>query len=489
MRIIRKISILMSGITVALLFSLCRNTESSPTAPPVDPDSTRCITILYTNDEHGWMEVSQYSDGAAGMMGLWREKEGYSEDGPFLILSGGDMWTGPAISTWFQGESMIEVMNTMNYDAAAIGNHEFDFNIDVLQQRISEANFPLLSANIRYKGTDEIPDFAIPYIIIEVNGIKVGLIGLTTTTTPTSTFPEHVADLDFISYETALQEIVPEVKSNDAELLIVIAHIPEYEMRTFAPFVSSMGIPLLLGGHGHEVVNDCIGSTTILEAGSYMRYYGKVEINFNTELDSVITIESGIYDNLDTTPDPAVEAVVSYWRTMTDNELSQVIGYADQTIDQESDLMFNMVTDSWLWAIPPADISLTNKGGIRQSIPSGDITLSTIVGVLPFDNDIVELDLTGSQLINSIGYLIVGGMTTIGEYRLSDGTPIFQDSVYQVLTIDYLYSRTDYPFQEYDPVPYNTSISYRQPVIDWIKSMNTSQANPLNPYLDPVSRQ
>jgi 2',3'-cyclic-nucleotide 2'-phosphodiesterase (5'-nucleotidase family) len=486
---IKKISILMSGITVALLFSLCRNPESIPTAPPVDPDSTRCITILYTNDEHGWMEVSQYSDGAAGMMGLWREKEGYSEEGPFLILSGGDMWTGPAISTWFQGESMIEVMNTMNYDAAAIGNHEFDFKIDVLQQRISEANFPLLSANIRHKGTDEIPDFAIPYLIIEVNGIKVGLIGLTTTTTPISTFPEHVADLDFISYETALQEIVPEVKSNDAELLIVLAHIPEYEMRTLAPFVSSMGIPLLLGGHGHELVNDRIGSTTILEAGSYMRYYGKVKINFNTELDSVITIESGIYDNLDTAPDPAVEAVVSYWRTMTDNELSQVIGYADQTIDQRSDLMFNMVTDSWLWAIPSADISLTNKGGIRQYIPSGDITLSTIVGVLPFDNDIVELDLTGSQLINSIGYLVVGGMTTIGEYRLSDGTPIFQDSVYQVLTTDYLYSRTDYPFQEYDPVPYNTSINYRQPVIDWIKSMNTSQSNPLNPYLDPVSRQ
>ncbi|MBW1839948.1 MAG: 5'-nucleotidase C-terminal domain-containing protein, partial [Deltaproteobacteria bacterium] len=256
------------------------------------------------------------------------------------------------------------------------------------------------------------------------------------------------------------------------------------------PFVSSMGIPLLLGGHGHELVNDRIGSTTILEAGSYMRYYGKVEINFNTELDSVITIESGIYDNLDTAPpDPAVEAVVSYWRTMTDNELSQVIGYADQTIDQRSDLMFNMVTDSWLWAIPSADISLTNRGGIRQYIPSGDITLSTIVGVLPFDNDIVELDLTGSQLINSIGYLVVGGMTTVGEYRLSDGTPIFQDSVYQVLTTDYLYSITDYPFQEYDPVPYNTSISYRQPVIDWIKSMNTSQSNPLNPYLDPVSRQ
>ena len=87
---------------------------------------------MYTNDEHGLMEATESSGGAAGLMGLWREQEGYSENGPYLILSGGDMWTGPAISTWFKGESMVNVMNGMQYDAAAIGNHEFDFKIEGL---------------------------------------------------------------------------------------------------------------------------------------------------------------------------------------------------------------------------------------------------------------------------------------------------------------------------------------------------------------------
>ena len=91
-------------------------------------DETSTITIIYTNDEHGWIENSEYSDGSAKMMGLWRENEGYDGNDRYLILSGGDNWTGPAISTWFEGESTVDVMNAMEYDASVIDNHEFDFH-------------------------------------------------------------------------------------------------------------------------------------------------------------------------------------------------------------------------------------------------------------------------------------------------------------------------------------------------------------------------
>ena len=123
-------------------------------------DHTRRIVILYTNDEHGWMEPNDQNGGAPGMMGLWKYRENFKIDGPFLILSGGDMWTGPAISTWFEGKSMVEVMNAMEYDASAIGNHEFDFKVEGLYERIDQADFPYLSANIREKASGEIPDFA-----------------------------------------------------------------------------------------------------------------------------------------------------------------------------------------------------------------------------------------------------------------------------------------------------------------------------------------
>jgi len=148
-----------------------------------------------------------------------------------------------------------------------------------------------------------------------------------------------------------------------------------------------------------------------------------------------------------------------------------------------------MVCDSWFYSFPDADISVTNDGGIRQDIIKGDITLKTIVGLLPFENSIYELDLTGAELLNCIANLEVGGMTTINGNYLADGRQIYSDSTYTVLTTDYLYSRGDNQFSLYDSVPYNTSINYRQPLIDWMKSKNTSSQNPINNYLDSLPRR
>jgi 5'-nucleotidase/UDP-sugar diphosphatase len=475
---------LWSIVLIALFFS-CKAKNSSPP----DGESYRQIILLYTNDEHGWLEPTDTHGGAAGMMGLWKNNEGYTEDGPFLILSGGDLWTGPAVSTWTRGESMIDVMNAMGYDAAAIGNHEFDFNIDVLNQRIAQANFQFLSANIREKNTGAIPGFAIPYIIKEVNDVRVGLIGLTTTTTPTSTFPDHVKDFDFIPYETALEEIVPQVREDGAELLIIVGHICYPEMLRIAPTAANLGISVIGGGHCHELVTGNQDGAAIIEAGQYMIHYARVDITFDTTTHTIINLNVRLVENTGGTPDPAIETIVSNWQNEVNDTLSVVIGYVNQEIPWNSHAMFNMVTDSWLFGFPSADVSLTNRGGIRQSIPAGDITFGTIVGVLPFENDIVEVELTGAQLVECTGDLVMGGMTTIGGFQLTDGTPIDPGQTYKVSTIDFLYSSPDYCFQYYDLEPYNTSIHYRQPVIDWIRSLNTSPANPLDNYLDHTPRR
>jgi 2',3'-cyclic-nucleotide 2'-phosphodiesterase (5'-nucleotidase family) len=132
---------------------------------------------------------------------------------------------------------------------------------------------------------------------------------------------------------------------------------------------------------------------------------------------------------------------------------------------------------------------MTNAGGIRQSLPAGDISLATVVGILPFENSILELELTGTQVIDCVSNLVVGGMKTINGYYHSDGSPLVADSVYRVLTTDYLYAREDFNFSLYDPTPYTTSVNYRQPVIDWIKSLNTSPSDPLTNFLDYTSRR
>jgi len=153
--------------------------------------------------------------------------------------------------------------------------------------------------------------------------------------------------------------------------------------------------------------------------------------------------------------------------------------------------MRNMVCDSWLYTFPEADVSLTNGGGIRQDIEEGSISLATIVGLLPFENTIVKLDVTGEQLkvLSLAEDIYMGGMTTIPDYTLSDGTEIRDEMIYTVLTNNYLYSRDDYPFSTYDPDPVDTYIHYREPLIEWLKSINTSPADPLSNYLDGERRR
>lgn len=464
--------------------------SDEPTAP-VESNLPKSITILYTNDEHGWMEGSNGYGSAADLVGLWREKEGYSEEkNDFLILSGGDMWTGPAISTWFEGESMAEVMNKMNYTAAAIGNHEFDFKIEGLKKRMELSSFPFLSANIREKSSGQNPDFITQYIVKEVNGIKVGIIGLTSTDTPLTTFPDNVKDYNFISYAQALEEIVPFVKNEGVEIIIVLGHINSYDMANLVPKASELGISVITGGHNNQLVADVINGVAIIEGGNRFENYAKLEITYNYETKMVTELLPSFYDNIGGTPDSEVENIIEYWRTQTDNALSEVIGYADKTIERYSWEMWNMVIDAWFYSFPNADVTMTNYGGIRQSIPSGDITLATIVSLLPFDNSIIQLELSGEELIQCINNdIIIGGINIIGGNNFSDGTPIEQNTDYSVYTIDYVYARDDYNFSKYDSNPYTTSTHYRQPLIDWIKSLNTSVSDPLNNYLDSKPRR
>jgi 2',3'-cyclic-nucleotide 2'-phosphodiesterase (5'-nucleotidase family) len=221
-----------------------------------------------------------------------------------------------------------------------------------------------------------------------------------------------------------------------------------------------------------------------------MENYVKVDILFDDRADTVMSIVSSTHTNQTGILDTVVNHQVSKWRKVLDKELKQVIGYTAEEIPEKSDQMQNMITDAWLYMYPTAHIALTNTGGIRQSIPKGNITIETILGVLPFQNNILELELNGKEVIDCLHRSIVmGGMTTIGGYQLSDGRFLHHDSTYRVLVNDYIYSVSYMNYKKYDTEPYDTSISYHQPLIEWIKSMNTSTDKPLNIYLDKTPRK
>lgn len=484
LEIMKKVSFLV----FVLFLSSCQFHKTN--TPGQDSDPVKKIVILYTNDEHGWMEATDKSGGAPGLMGLWETSEGYYPDSHFLILSGGDMWMGPAISTLTEGKSMVEVMNALDYSAAALGNHEFDFTVSVLNERLSEMQFPILATNIRYKKDNKRADFVLPYIIKEINEVSIAIIGLTTTETPTVTKPANVENFGFVNYESALREVIPEIKSQQPELVILIGHICKNTMESLLPTVRELGISVFGGGHCNELFAEQKNGVVMIQGGGNLENYAKVEIFFDDQADSIVSIAATTHKNIGGTPDIEIENIIRKWRAYVDDALTEIIGYTSKEIPEFSTEMHNMIIDSWLYVYPSADIAFTNTGGIRQSIPVGEVTIETIFGLLPFENSILELDLSGKEVIDCIQRdLIFSGLNIVKEHQLKNGNSIHPDSVYQVLVTDFIYSLPTTDFSKYDDRPYNTGINYRQPLIDWLKAMKSSDKNPINKHLDYVPRR
>ncbi len=477
------------------------STEPAADLPAVIfPDEPlRELTILYTNDEHGWMEGVEENLGAANLMSTWADELGYTAEGPFLLISGGDMWTGPAISTWFEGESMAEVMNGMGYAAAAVGNHEFDFGLEALQARAIESDFPFVSANVRWKANGETPtELGIePFTVVEVNGVRIGIIGLTTTRTRTTTNPANISELDFLNYETAVREVLPDVLAAGAELIVIPGHICEFEMRDLAARIPDLPVHLIGGGHCNELIATEADGTVLLEGGSHLATYAYAEFLFDTDTDQVVNVTYGTgFTDSDSQPNDEVAAVVAKWQAETDEELSVVIGYTERGFRQRSQEQRDLITESWLWAYPTADVAMTNLGGFRADIPAGELTFGDIVGVFPFNNVLVEVQLTGEQLLtiltSSQEEVALGGMSQVGSRWQLDrtGEEITADGTYTVLVNDFMYAGGSGfgRLAQYDPDGYNTAIDWRQPVIDWIQAQASSAQNPLDTAVQALDR-
>jgi 5'-nucleotidase / UDP-sugar diphosphatase len=469
-------------------------------------DPIRKITIFYTSDEEGYLEptkdrIKAYG-GAANVMAAMRQR-GYRPDSDqSLLLSGGDMWTGPAISTWFQGASTVQVTNAMGYDAAAIGNHEFDFGQGVLRNSWKLAGFPFLSANLTVQRTGKPPDYCLPYVVREVNGVRVAIIGLTTRQTPGIVVPDNVAGLAFTEYAEALRRAVSRALAEGAELPVVIAHVCPTELHTLIPVASELSIPLLAGGHCHSVVENVEEKgVRVIGPGAHWQSFAQVDITFDAAAHKVLNTKAELVpveyplgaDPL--TPDPAVAAIVAEWSKKAEKALGEVIGYSKNGVERGWPL-FNLLTDSWLWAFPEADIAISNYGGFREAIPPGEITRAHIMATWPFKNELVSVELTGRQLLDNL--LCCGGAVAGLAYHrsgdrvtaaLKDGRTVDPGATYRVLVNSFMYAGGDgYLFQAQNPKAYNLGVQMEEPVIKWIQSQKTSPGHPLESLLDGSER-
>ncbi len=514
----RKLTVLFT-VTIFLLFlTACQEpqpgggAQTTPTAQAVEPtaaatptpasgaaSSPMAVTLLYTSDEHGWMEGEKPGEGAANMLGLWQTKEGYPGKGRFLVLSGGDNWTGPAISTWYQGESMLEVMGLMGYQASAIGNHEFDFGLDNLKDKVQTSKYPYLAANITYQSSGKpLSDLGVkPFTLLDLDGLSVGVIGLSTAATAYTANPAIVSGLKFGDYAAALTQAAGEARKEGAQMVVLVSHLCEPDLIALIPTAKQLDIPVMGGGHCHLGFSQKIGDVSILDSDAYLQSYGYAHLIFDPATGKTQIKDVGVQHNTGGKADPTVAAAVQKWAEKTKVEGGVVIGYLKDEIPRQGATMQALIVESWLWAYPQADVALTNLGGMRDKLPKGDITLAGITSVMPFNNTIVEVHIRGDQLEKILeGKLVtppaIGGVRYAnGKWILAKtGKPLDAKATYSILVNDFMYAGGDHydDLAKDDPNAYFTAIDWRQPVIDWIKAQNSSESSPLEAALKELMK-
>jgi len=413
-------------------------------AAPAAPAGPVELVLLSTNDLHGALEQTERErpsgrplGGAAYLATTIARERGRNPQGT-LVLDAGDIWQGSALSNLSAGRATIEVMNAIDFDAAAVGNHDFDWGIATLVERMGEAEFPLLLANVRERASGRAPAWARSHVVLERAGLRVAVIGLITEDTPEVTLPSNVATLEFLDAARTADALVAELVPRQADLAVLLCHIgarsgpdgmPTGHLVELARRVR--GEAAVIGGHTHQIVAGEVEGVPLVEAGSNGRWLGRITLTVDPRTRAVLSSSSEVLSvHADDRPaDPVVEALVARQRAAVAPLLDRVVGEAAQEIlaARQECGMGNLLADAMRAAVA-ADVALQNPGGVRAPFDAGPITYGEVWRVMPFDNTIVVFELTGTELRALLeesaadgGFLHVAGLVLELDYARPPG--------------------------------------------------------------------
>ncbi len=374
------------------------------------------LRILHVNDFHGFAEAYAplgSSEPLGGVAYLAGKVNALRREKPTLLLAAGDMIQGNNWANMSRGASVIEAMNAMQFDAMVLGNHEFDFGQEELKKRISESAFPILGANV--EGLDRLK----PFVIKEIDGVRVGIIGIVTEETPVATHPRNVSGLEFLSCTEIVEKSIRELK-NRADIIVVLSHIGHAADRALAEKVK--GIDVIVGGHSHTKILKPvrIGNTLIVQAWEHGKALGILDLTiregkiagYDGRLEEVKP-QSGKEDR-------GILALVEKYKRRMDTVLNVGIGEAKTDLDGENvrkreTNLGNFIADIIRQA-SNADAAIINGGTIRTSISQGEIRIRDVYAVLPFDNYIVAIMLTGKAITEALEHGVSGTEEAEGRF-------------------------------------------------------------------------
>lgn len=437
-------------------------------------DDSSHLVILHTNDTHSSIDADRHGNASiAQRKAIIDSVRAVREN--VMLVDAGDAVQGSLYFTLFGGEVERELMNRMGYDIRILGNHEFDRGMDGLAKEWSKVESDRLSTNYDLGGT-VLESIFVPSVLKEINGHKIGFIGLNVD--PKGIISED--NCEGVRYMDALEcanREAEKLRGQGAEMVIALSHLGYTGM----PGISdtdvakgSRGIDIIIGGHSHTSIDpnkpdspqwlfeNADGQpVTVLQTGSRGGFVGEIDINLDTKEISpkLIAADSRLDDRVDT----VFTSIIVPYRLKVDSLRAYKIGYTPAEFERNSTRMLNMFSDFVRMrgaeiCGKPVDLSIMNKGGIRNSLDSGDVTKGEIIDIAPFENRVVVLDISGKDLMENIAIMcgqegqgVSSNVKVLYDPETHainsvtiDGKAVDPDRHYRLATIDYLAAGNDY---------------------------------------------
>jgi 2',3'-cyclic-nucleotide 2'-phosphodiesterase (5'-nucleotidase family) len=434
------------------------------------------LRIITTNDFHGALEPRPDARGimrggaAEVATEIEQAERSCAQPCETLLLDGGDEFQGTPASNLAFGKPVVEMFNALGLAAAAVGNHEFDWGVDTLRSRMRDARYSFLAANVRYtdgRDVEWIPNDT----LVERGPFRIGIIGVATVETPTTTRSRNVAGLRFDAPAPIVDSLARTLRTRGANVVVVVAHAGAFcsangtrdchgEIIDLANALTEP-VDAIVSGHTHSLVDETIRGIPIVQALSSGRAIGVIDLDpawgstpHTIAREAVMDV---VTDSLP--PDPRIDAIVHGAVSAVAGRVNQPVARIAADMQRSGDqyALGNLIADAQRWA-GKGDIAVMNNGGIRANLRSGTATYGSLFEIEPFGNTLYRITARGTDVRAYIERLVggkgeprvhVSGVTVtydstrapgarIVRLTLADGRPFRDDATYTVVMSDFM---------------------------------------------------
>jgi len=445
----------------------------APVAPSPFPAGTRFLRIIGTNDFHGALEPRPDANGvrrggaAYVAAAIDRARKECAPACETLLLDGGDIFQGTPASNLSFGRPVVDYYNRMGYAAAALGNHEFDWGIDTIRARMRQAKFGILGANVRYTDGRDVMWIRNDTIVTR-GSTRIGIIGVSTVSTPTTTRAGNVVGLRFDDPAPIVDSIGRALRKRGADLVVVVAHAGAFcgrdpgatcdgEIIDLARKVTAK-VDAIVSGHSHSLVNTVVNGIPIVQARSSGRAIDVLDIPLGAAAGEAPRRDVRELAADTIKPLASIDSIVQRAVSRVASLVNRHVAKIPVTLARQGPQypLGNLIADAQRWA-GKGDIAIMNNGGIRTELRAGDATYGSLFEIQPFGNTLYSLTMTGAQLRGLLEAMLsrspvndhVSGLTIrydpsrakgsrLVSATMADGVPLSESRSYNVILNDFL---------------------------------------------------